>query len=306
VIEQLAAVSACDVSSTSDSVQNGSIKSPSLARLSINQVTTSRWSFLDDLISFRELGFEAAGMWRPKVAEFGEERAVELVRDLDLCVSSLSWAGGFTGSDGSSFFDAVDDARQALQLAAQLGAENLVLVSGGRGGHIDSHARRLIVEALKCMAESARDLGVALALQPIGDPAADDVSFLQTLDQTLEVIELFDRRVVRIAFDTFHLWREPRLLDRISELVPYLGVIQLSDSCKRHGTASSRCLPGDGQIPLTEIVHAFDEAGYGGYYELAVWSEDLWQTDYRDLLVEGRSRFDIYCRRPVSAEALRR
>lgn len=306
MIEQLAAVSACDVSSTSDSVQNDSIKSPSLSRLSINQVTTSRWSFLDDLISFGELGFEAAGMWRPKVAEFGEERAVELVRDLDLAVSSLSWAGGFTGSDGSSFFDAVDDAQCALRLAGQLGAEKLVLVSGGRGGHIDSHARRLVVDALKALAETARELGVALALQPFGDSGADEVSFLRTLDQALDMIEPFDRSVAQIAFDTFHLWREPRLLDRVSDLVPYLGVIQLSDSCKPQGSAPVRCLPGDGQIPLTEIVHAFDEAGYAGYYELAVWSEELWQSDYRDLLVEGRSRFDMYCRRPVSVEALRR
>ena len=61
----------------------------------------------------------------------------------------------------------MDDARQALQLAGAVGAECLVLVSGPRRGHIHSHARRLLVDAVKALAEDAAEQGVALALLPM-------------------------------------------------------------------------------------------------------------------------------------------
>ena len=123
-------------------------------------------------------------------------------------------------------------------------------------------------------------------------------SFLSTLDETLEVIDR-SGRAAKIAFDTYHLWREPRLLERIPELAAYVAVVQLSDWQAPARSEYDRCRPGDGRIPLTAIVHAFDEAGYDGYYELAIWSEELWKSNYTELLRECRARFDILCRRHV-------
>jgi sugar phosphate isomerase/epimerase len=303
VIEQLTASSTRSPLSARESSPNESVKSPSMSRLAVNQITTQRWSFLEDLITFQAEGFEAAGLWLPKIVEFGEERAVELVRDLGLTVSSLSWAGGFTGAHGASFADSIDDARRALQIAGRLGTECLVLVSGPQAGHIQSHARRLLVDAVKALTEDAADRGVTLALQPMCS-VFRDWSFLQSLDDTLEVIERSGRRA-RIAFDVYQLWREPRLLERLPELAPYVAVVQLSDCNRPPRSERDRCLPGDGLIPLTAIVRAFDEAGYSGYYELAVWSEELWQSDCRALLRECRSRFDVLCRRPVLLRSAR-
>jgi len=270
-----------------------------MSRFSINQVTTLRWSFEEDLNSFRELGIDAVGLWSPKVNEVGEEKAIELIRDSGLSVSSLSSAGGFTGSDGTSFFDSVDDARRTLRLAGQLGADCLNLVSGARGGHIGSHARPLLVHAVEALADEANEQGVMLALQPMPALFGESTSFLESLDETLEVIEQSGRGVARIAFDVYHLWQEPGLLDRIPEIAPYVGVIQLSDWRSRPRSEFDRCLLGDGRIPLTAITNAFDEAGYCGYYEIRILSEELWQSDYSELLRECQARFDVLCRRQV-------
>ncbi len=299
MIEEFASIAACDVSSAMDSVQHDSVKIPAMSRLAVNQLTTVRWSFLEDLHAFRAHGFKAAGLWRPKVVRFGEARAVELVRDLELAVSSLSWAGGFTGANGESFYDAVDDARQAVHLAGALNAECLVLVSGPQCGHIGSHARRLVVDAIKALAEDAAEQGVPLALQPMSRGAARNWSFLRSLDETLDVIERSGRGA-RIAFDVFHLWDAPRLLDRIPELASRVAVVQLCDGggAARSSDQERRAF-GGGEIPLSAIVAAFDEAGFSGYYELAVWSEELWQSDYSRLLRECRTHFDLNCRRYV-------
>jgi len=295
-----------DVRSTVDSVPIDSVKSPRMSRLAVNQITTNRWSLQDDLQSYREEGFEAAGLWRPKFAQFDdEERAVELVRESGLTISSLSFAGGFTGLNGASFFDAVDDARQALQLAGAIGAECLVLVSGPRRGHIRTHARRLLIDAVKALADDAAEQGVALALLPMSPVVSSGWSFLSSLDETLEVIDRSGRGA-RIAFDVYHLWQEPELVHRIPELAPYVAVVQLSDWRGVPRSEYDRCRPGDGRIPLTAIVHAFDEAGYGGHYELAIWSDELWKSDYTEMLRECRARFDILCRRQVPLQGARR
>jgi len=63
--------------------------SPSLSKLSMNEVTTYRWSLLDDVIAYSDAGYEAIGIWRPKLAEFGEERGIDLVRESGLSVSSV-------------------------------------------------------------------------------------------------------------------------------------------------------------------------------------------------------------------------
>ncbi len=304
MVEQFAASAPYAVHSAPETSQIDSIKSPPSSRFAVNQITTNRWSFLDDLFSYRAAGFEAAGLWRPKVVRFGEERAAELVRDLGLCVSSLSWAGGFTGAHGASFFDALDDAREAVRLAGALRAECLVLVSGPLNGHIRRHARRLVADAVKALSEEADEQGVTLALQPMRPELGRNWTFLNALDETLEVIDRSGRHA-RIAFDVYHLWEEPRLLERIRELAPSVAVVQLSDWCGTPRSEYERGLPGDGLIPLTSIVHAFDAAGYGGYYELAVWSEKLWRSDCSELLEECRARFDVLCRRPVRQQAAR-
>ena len=180
-----------------------------------------------------------------------------------------------------------------------------MLVSGPQNGHIRNHARRLLIDAVKALSEDSAEHGVTLALQPTGSPETRDESFLRSLDETLEVIERSGRNA-RIAFDVYHLWREPRLVDRIPEIVPHVALVQLSDRRPAADAESDRRLPGDGQIPLTALVYAFDEAGYGGYYELAVWSEEIWDSDYPQLLRECRSRFDVLCRRSVSLQAVRR
>ena len=114
-------------------------------------------------------------------------------------------------------------------------------------------------------------MALTLALLPMSPVVASAWSFLSSLDETLDVIDRSGRGA-RIAFDVYHLWQEPRLLERIPEVAPHVAVVQLSDSPGTPRSEYDRCRPGDGRIPLTSIVHAFDEAGYDGYYELAIWS----------------------------------
>ena len=85
--------------------------------LSVNQLTTYRWSFEEDVCHYVDAGISAIGVWRQKLSDYGEEKAAELLRETNLQVSNLLWAGGFTGSDGRSYRESLQDAAAAIRLA---------------------------------------------------------------------------------------------------------------------------------------------------------------------------------------------
>ena len=296
MIEEIASTSTVPTPAAGFSDVPEVLSSPLAARLAIHQTTTYRWSFLEDVTGYREAGVEAIGVWRPKLVEFGEERGVDLVRESGLAVSSLSWAGGFTGSNGCTFDEAVDDAREAVRLAGRLEAGCVVLVSGSRAGHTARHARRLLAQAIRALADDAAEQNVFLAVQPMSPDAARQWSFLSTIDETLDVLRECNEPRARLAFDAYHLWREPNLLERIPEIAPLTASVQLNDVRDPPRSEIDRCLPGDGQIPLSEIARAFLDADYTGHFEISAWSEEIWNSDYAEVLRDCRRRFDALCR----------
>ena len=137
-----------------------------MQRLSIHQFTSFRWSFFQDVIKYSSLGFDSIGHWRSKVEDYGIEESAQLLFEMQMSVSSLSWAGGFTGSDGKSFKLAVEDAIEAIYQAHSFGAGKLIVHPGGRNSHTESHAIRLLKTAVTELAPIANDLGVQLLLEP--------------------------------------------------------------------------------------------------------------------------------------------
>ncbi|MCP4812522.1 MAG: sugar phosphate isomerase/epimerase, partial [Planctomycetaceae bacterium] len=117
-------------------------------RLSISELTTYRWTFDEDVYHYGQMGISALGVWRQKLADFGEDKGRELLADSEMDVSSVFWAGGFTGSDGRNQRESLADAGEAIELAAFLEASCLLLYTGPRGGHTFNHADRLFRSAL--------------------------------------------------------------------------------------------------------------------------------------------------------------
>src|SRR5580704_41181 len=176
----------------------------SMARLSINEMTTYRWSFEEDVVQFQAAGVSAIGVWRQKLTDCGEDKAAELLADSGLAVSNLLWAGGFTGSDGHSYTESLKDAADAIRLAASLRAGCLVVYSGGRNNHTQNHARRLFLGALKELLPLATELNVTLAIEPMHPGCAAEWTFLTSLDEAVGLVDSFDSPRVKLAFDTYH------------------------------------------------------------------------------------------------------
>jgi sugar phosphate isomerase/epimerase len=265
----------------------------------MNEITTFRWSFDEDVQNYQSAGIDAIAIWRQKLSDFGEEKGRELLEDSGLAVSALLWAGGFTGSDGRTFRESVDDALEAVQLAGDLRAGCLVLYSGARAGHTHNHARRLFRNALKELAPLARERQVALAIEPMHVGCAAEWTFLTNLDDTLEIVQSTDCPWVKLVFDVYQLGQDRAVLDRMPDLVPWLTLVQLSDARQIPDGEQNRCRLGEGNLPLREIVEVLKSMGYDGYYDIELMGEDLEDLDYMDLIVHSKHAFDDLIAAPV-------
>lgn len=262
-----------------------------MALLSINEITTFRWSFEEDVQNYVAAGIDGIAVWRQKLSDFGEEKGAELLAESGLAVSALQWAGGFTGSDGRSYRDSVQDAVEAVQLAGQLKASSLVVYSGGRAGHTHNHARRLFKNALKELVDVACETGVALAVKPMFAACAGDWTFLTSLNDTLDLLQAFDCPQLKLAFDVYHLCQDRSILEQLTELVPWIALVQLGDSKQVPRGEQNRCRLGEGQLPLREIIDALLDGEYRGFFDVELLGEDLECSDYGELIAHTQRAF---------------
>ncbi|MFK7818750.1 MAG: sugar phosphate isomerase/epimerase family protein [Planctomycetaceae bacterium] len=253
-------------------------------RLSINQLTTHHWKMRADLVQFPRLGVCGIGLCRTKMEELGFARSLEFLKKSGLKATSLSFAGGFAGANGMGFKSALKDAGRAVKLASMAGADVLVVTTGDRGTHTVKHAMRNARHAMRKLADYAAKYGVKIALMPMRPTGTRNLSMCSSLDDALEVLGRVNHPFLKLAFHTFHLGDTPDLLTRIPEIAPHVASVHISDLDCPKASAYDQKKPGDGKLNLPGIVKAFDDAGYRGAYELNIWSERLWKSDYSTLL----------------------
>jgi sugar phosphate isomerase/epimerase len=263
-----------------------------MSRLSMNEMTTYRWSFEEDVANYRAAGIEAIGVWRQKLSDFGEEKGLELLAESGLAVSNLLWAGGFTGSDGRSFRDSIDDGLDAVRQARALRAGALVVYSGARAGHTHNHARRLLKDALTELVAAAADANITLALEPMHPACSNEWTFLNSLDDALAVVETFDSPHLRLAFDTYHLGWQDGICGQLARLAPRIAVVHLGDGRQPPNGEQDRTRLGEGAVPLREITAALLGAGYQGYFDVELMGEDIEASDYAALLKQSKLAFE--------------
>lgn len=257
-------------------------------RLSISQITTYRRKLHEELSAIADAGFPGIGLWRTKTSEHDDDTVAAMLQEFGIRAASLSWAGGFTGSLKFSYEEALEDARDAVRQAIRLSAETLVILTGSQNGHTVRHCRRTVRDALLLLADEAGDHGLRLALLPMHPRYQQERTFLHGVDDALKLLDELNHPQIGLAFDTFQSWQTPRLLDRIPEFVLRTFLVQLSDSPVDPRDDLDRRLPGQGVLPLPEIVQQFLSYGYQGFFDVQVHSEDVWRLPQSDVFAACR------------------
>lgn len=253
-------------------------------RFSFSQITTCGSSCEDDLSGIAKSDLAAIGMWTNKIAGLESGALTEKLSQSGLAVSSLSFIGGFTGSLGMTYREAMEEAYQTLFQAASLGARSVVVATGSRGTcYTEKHERKVVCLAIRELAFVADMLDINLAILPMRKELSKPWTYLDSLAAALELADATQHERVGIVLDAFH-FLDDQCLANIPEIVGNIAHVQLSDRLADSVGDESRLLPGDGDLPLVELVSTLHHSGYRGYFDIQVWGKVVWRMEPSEVI----------------------
>ncbi|HEV8338234.1 MAG TPA: sugar phosphate isomerase/epimerase [bacterium] len=268
-----------------------------MRRYGLNGATTGTADLLTDLAVAQEAGFDAleirdaklegylaqGGSLTDLVGAFAEARL------LPLSLNALERA---TPSPRMAREGVLDRCRTLCRWALELGCPYVVAVPGPAEGLDDDEISHTSVEALRAMGEIGRDHAVGIGFEFLGSAA----SSVRTVAAAREIVEAVADPAVGLVIDAFHYYVGGSTPEMLRGMDPRrLFIVHLDDAEDRPREAltdAHRLLPGEGVIPLHELVQTLEGIGYEGVYSVELFRPEYWAWDPLDLARAARESLD--------------
>ncbi len=263
-----------------------------LSRLSLNQATTQQWSVRQVVEGCVRAGIPAIGFWRHKIAETGLQESARIVRDAGLQVSSLCRGGWFDAPTAEGRRKQLDDNRRAIEEAATLGTDVLVLVCGPAANHDLPSARAYVEEAIATLLPYAAERGIRLGIEPLHPMYAGDRSVIVTLEQANGIVQRLDHEYLGVVIDVYHVWWDPEIEAQIRAAAGHILGFHICDwLVPTPDMLNGRGMMGDGVIDIRRLRGLVEEAGYHGLIEVEIFNNALWELPGDEVLQLMAARY---------------
>lgn len=276
-----------------------SADAPLRSKLSLNTATVrEQWNLEQMIEACARQGISRISPWRDKLDELGADKTASLLRTHDISVSGLCRGGMFPAVDQAARDAAIADNRKAIDDAATLGADCLVLVVGGlpSGSRDLVGARQMVLDGISAVLDHARSAGVPLAIEPLHPMYCADRCCVNTLDQALDMCDQLGHGV-GIAADVYHFWWDPNYLTALKRAgKSRLLAFHLCDwLVPTKDLLVDRGMMGDGIIDLRTIRQEIEACGYTGAHEVEILSSRWWAVDPEMVLTTVIERHQAVC-----------
>jgi sugar phosphate isomerase/epimerase len=271
-----------------------------MPRFSISQVTTLRQGFDDDLATYRAAGAEGIGLWELKLPRRDDTVTLERVRESGLTVTncipavpSILPMPGFEEPPDPG--ERVERIGRSIRRLAPFEPASIVCLTGAPG------AREALLEGLRSVAAMGERAGVPIGLEPLQPLLQRDSTEATTTEEALALLDEAGTDGIGIIFDSWNLWNDEDILEDIAEHGDRIVGVHLGDWREPTRSWADRALPGEGSIDLASLLRALHHAGWRGYYDLEIFSDDgsfghdfedsLWKADPLEVARRGREGF---------------
>jgi sugar phosphate isomerase/epimerase len=253
-----------------------------LSRLCLHTITTKPWSIEEAARNYAAAGVKGITVWRDTLQGRDIRGAGEMLRQQGLEIVSLCRGGFFPSRDPHKRSAAIDENRRAIDEAFNLGTDKIVLVCGADPTQSLEDSRKQIYDGIAAIIPEAGDAGVRLAIEPLHPMFADTRSAINTLAQANDMAEALDSKWVGVAVDVYHLWWDPALESEIQRCGRNNNLVAFHICDWKSPTTdmlNDRGLMGEGCIPLKKIRSWVEDAGFNGYIEVEIFSNEYWKMD---------------------------
>lgn len=262
------------------------------SRLSLNQITTNRWSVPEAITGCVRADIPYISFWRDKVAATGLQESARLVREAGLKVSSLCRGGWFDDATPEGRKTRLDDNRRAIEEAATLDTDVLVLVCGPAATKDIAAARAYVRDSIEKLLPFAAEYGVKLAIEPMHPMYAAERSVMVTLAQANAIVKELQVPNLGVVVDVFHVWWDPDVYNQIQAAAGTILGFHVSDwLVPLPDILMGRGMMGDGVIELRKLRDAVEAAGYFGPIEVEIFNREIWDTPGDQVLQLMKTRY---------------
>ena len=227
-------------------------------------INTLRWTNdfdleqIPPLAQIRKWGFDGVEITRRSLTGFPARILREAARneglDLTFC-TSLPEGLSLVSAEETARSAALEYARRAIEVAAELGSPVLVGPFFANGIKDDQDAWRRGVEAVQSLTATLRACDVTFAVEPQNRYQS---SFLRTCSEAAQLCRAVHDPYLGVTFDTFHAnIEEDQPAAALAGLEQYLAHV--------HAAENHRGMPGSGHLPWLDLFTALHENHYAGW-----------------------------------------
>jgi sugar phosphate isomerase/epimerase len=247
-------------------------------RLSLSEISTVGGSFEEDVVAYAAAGFDAIGIWEFKLPP-DDEANLALLAEYGLAVSNCVPAipsflpilipGMETPDEPQERLDALCASVRRL---AAYEPESVLCLSGVAGAQGEPAARAVVTTGLRQLADVAREADVRLCLEPVHGTQRDVVSFVNSIEDAVGLLQESDCSDVGLMLDLYHVWDDPAVWDTIGRIAYRISGVHVSD-WPADPSRTDRELPGYGISSTRELVGALALSGWDGSLDVEIFSE---------------------------------
>lgn len=240
-------------------------------------------------------GYGGVVFWRREIGS----RAAQIgayARAAGLPIAGLCRTPYLTGSEAPQ---SDDEAKASIDMAADLGAPVLTIVTGGTEpgtkGVLETQKR--LADRVARLAPYAAAQGVSLALEPLNPMFGGNRTCLFTVADALQVIRAVQAPNVGLAVDVYHVWWDRTLPETLAQAQGLVLGYHLCDWLENTThMLLDRGMMGDGVADLRAIRSAVEATGYRGLCEVEIFSaQNWWKRDPAEVLDTLIDRFRRFC-----------
>lgn len=253
-------------------------------KISISCPTTYTATIFEDIQNYSAAGATGIGLWEYKLT--GDDAAVKEAVDAAGLTATLCCPTVPSLIPDRAFLEPADpDERlaaltKAIKRFARFDPLAILVTTGEPGDYGVAEGKRLVIERLKPAADVAGELGITLGVEPYRQTSG---TLVTTLPEVLELVDAVGRPNVKVIIDVWHYWDIPNGLKVLADNVDWLIGVQLNDWREPTRGWCDRVLPGDGIIDLRAFFRTLTAAGYDGWYDVEVFSDNgLFGNAYPD------------------------
>ncbi len=269
-----------------------------MRRFGLNGATTGPADLMTDLRAARDAGYQVLEVRDTKLRAYLAAGGTleELRRELDAAgvqAYTLNSLEHSTHATGAALAQLRERCRTFCEWAVALDCPFAVAVPSFLHEVSDpATVRTVAVDALRAMAEVGRRHGARIGFEFLGFRECT----VNTLADAREIVDAVADPAVGLVLDAFHFYAGGSTWEMLDGLDPQrLFIVHLDDAEDRPRdqlTDAHRLLPGDGVIPLRDLVARLEALGYTGPYSIELFRPEYYAWDPSTLARVARERME--------------